>query len=148
MATRGLQTGALARVDTMNTEALNQFIGKPWKFWAFGPDAFDCWGLTVTAARVLYGVVLPDIPVNLARWPGTPAVAAAQLATGLWRELPAPRPGAVLALLDMRGRVRHASLCVGVDRVLHTTEGYTSRIEALRNVVAIAPAWKVYTWQP
>jgi len=132
----------------MNATLLNQFVGRPWAFWAFGPDAFDCWGLTVVAARGLYGIVLPDIPVNLARWPGTPAVARAQLATGHWQQLPVPQAGAVLALLDMRGRVHHTSLCVGPDRVLHTTEAMGSRIEPLRNVVALAPDWRVYAWQP
>lgn len=129
-------------------EILNSFVGKPWAFWKFGPDAFDCWGLTVVAARALYGITLPDIPVSLTRWPGTPAVADAQLRTGHWLELPHARAGAVLALLDLRGRVRHTSLCIGGDKVLHTTEAGRSRIELLRTVTMIAPAWKFYAWAP
>jgi cell wall-associated NlpC family hydrolase len=125
MAADGLQARTLAGIDSMNAldeNVLNRFIGKPWKFWQFGPEEFDCWGLTVTAARALFGIAMPDIPVNLAAWPGTPALAAAQLRGGQWEEVPEARAGAVLALLDMRGRIRHTSLCIGADKVPHTTE--------------------------
>ena len=129
-------------------EAIHQFIGRPWRFWAFGPDAFDCWGLTVVAARVLYGIKLPDIPVNLARWPGAPAVARAQLATGHWQRIETPHAGAVLALLNARNHLHHTSLMVGPDRVLHTTQARGSRIEPLRHVIATAHGWRLYAWHP
>jgi hypothetical protein len=40
----------------------SDLIGKPYKTGARGPDAFDCWGLVIEAARRA-GIELPDIDV-------------------------------------------------------------------------------------
>lgn len=132
----------------MSRLPMDAFIGKPWQFWTFGPDAYDCWGLTVTAARALYGLVLPDLAQDVAQRLGTPAAAREALQRPGWRALPAPAPGAVLALANLRGRVCHVGLCLDGDRVLHTTRGLRSRVEPLRTVCALQPTAKVYAWAP
>ena len=40
------------------TALINAYIGKPYKYGARGPDAFDCWGL-VLALRAALGLPVP-----------------------------------------------------------------------------------------
>jgi cell wall-associated NlpC family hydrolase len=126
------------------------FVGKPWRLGATGPDAFDCWGLVVTALRDLFGQAVPDLAEHLtiASVVETPQIAAVALGTGRWRELPLPQAGLVIALRDLRGAVRHVGLCLGCDIVLHTRRGFGARLEPLRLVEAPWAAGRFYRWAP
>lgn len=42
-------------------EFANKVIGKPWKRFATGPNAFDCWGLVIASFNEIDGVELPEL---------------------------------------------------------------------------------------
>ena len=46
------------------THWATDYIGKPWKVAADGPEEFDCWGLVVDIHRRFYGRELEIIPVE------------------------------------------------------------------------------------
>lgn len=112
---------------------VDQYIGKPWREGAAGPDAFDCWGLMQTAAADLYGLALPHLAATIA-------------GRRQWVETARLCPGHVVALLDNRGHPYHVGLYVGGGLVLHTIRNGGARLEALRAMAFHAPTWKAYRW--
>lgn len=43
------------------THWASQYIGRPWRYGAVGPDAFDCWGFVRTVQREHFSVDMPPI---------------------------------------------------------------------------------------
>jgi cell wall-associated NlpC family hydrolase len=48
------------------------FIGKPWRAGATGPDAYDCYGLARAASRALFGRDLPETLDDAQGWAPVP----------------------------------------------------------------------------
>lgn len=120
-------------------KGLTDFIGKPWRPVADGPDAFDCWGLTRAASLALFGRALPDLPDN---WHPT-----ADGATGLgWVELDRPEPGAVIALGNYAGAIKHVCLSLGGNQVLNTSKNIGAHVGALAFLQATYPVVRFYKW--
>lgn len=42
----------------------SQYVGKPWRKHARGPQEYDCWGLVQQLARRRLGVAMPDMQVG------------------------------------------------------------------------------------
>lgn len=122
----------------MNAD-LAPFLGKPWRPVADGPDAFDCWGLTRAASLALFGRALPELPDN---W--NPATASIP---GGWLELAGPGPGAVVALGNYAGAIKHVALCLDGGRVLNTTRIIGSHVGGLSILRGIYPVVRFYQWQ-
>jgi cell wall-associated NlpC family hydrolase len=90
-------------------------LGKPYRWGAEGPDAYDCSGLTLAAWRTA-GVHLPH---NAARqYAATAHLSSAQL-----------RPG---DLVFFYGRISHVGLYIGDGRMIHAPEfGEDVRVSAI-----------------
>lgn len=119
--------------------ALSAFVGKPWHPAANGPDAFDCWGLTRAASLALFDRALPDLPEN---WQVCDVVEA----PGGWIELDAPEPGAVVALGNYAGAIKHVCLSLGDQRVLNTGRVVGAHIGSLATLRNIYPTVRFYKW--
>ncbi len=115
------------------------FLGKPWRERAFGPDAFDCWGLTFVAARALFGLDFPPLQATAADALLVPTLRRV-------RVIERPKAGAVLGLMDMRGRLKHVALCLDEFDALHTTKALGSRIEPIASLTRFNPRAELYEW--
>lgn len=51
-------------LTTSHVTPLRDLIGLPWVAGAFGPDAYDCWGLFVAVQRDHFGRQLPMVDVD------------------------------------------------------------------------------------
>jgi cell wall-associated NlpC family hydrolase len=130
----------------MNRAALDAMVGKPWRFNAHGPEAFDCWGATLTGAREIFGLDLPDLPQCLRHLTDADRAARAALASGHWQRCP-PEPGAVMAFCDYHGRVTHAGLCLSPVEVLTASRELGVHVAPLWIVQAVEPRWEAYRWR-
>lgn len=100
-------------------------VGLPWREYATGPDAFDCWGAVFHGYREHLGVDLNrhlEIPTADAR-AFTEAVAA-EVATGHWQQLQQPEDGC-LVLLSQSRLFHHIGMWLDVNggRLLHAKQG-------------------------
>jgi len=97
-------------------------IGIPFLLGGRTSAGCDCWGLLWLAYGELLDISLPSLA------PGD--VDAVELAKTAWRQLP---PGAEAAgdvlLFRVQGWPGHVGLAVGRRRMLHVSEGTTSRVE-------------------
>lgn len=117
---------------------VSAFLGKPWRPVADGPDAYDCWGLTRAASYALFGASLPDLPDN---WhPDVEAVPQH------WRELDGPEPGAVVALGNYAGAIKHVCLSLGHGSVLNTGRESGAHVGSLAYLRRIYPVVRFYRW--
>lgn len=90
----------------MNTvEWINDVVGKPWKDRAYGPDAFDCWGLVIDSYNRLDKNPLPEVEGYSSGIPIEVAGAAEEL-TGDWEECEAEH-GAVFCVYNDVGSMIH-----------------------------------------
>ncbi|WKZ86349.1 C40 family peptidase [Ralstonia pickettii] len=102
--------------DAKTPEYLD-LIGVPFVYGGRGPDTFDCYGLVAELYRRA-GQPIPDY-----RSPTDLAVIAAMMAceAQLWREVPAPKAGAV-ALIRVGRHASHVGYCLDDMRMIHTWE--------------------------
>jgi cell wall-associated NlpC family hydrolase len=104
-------------------------IGKPYAPGGNGPEAFDCWGLVVEVRRRM-GLPTPvpvpgAVPRNQPRQ--TAALVHRALWSGLWRSVPVPVPGDLVAL-GSSGRAVAVHIGVVVPGgVLHAHEAAPGR---------------------
>ncbi len=121
----------------MSGHWVNEYIGRPYRVGADGPDAYDCWGLARAVQREHYGIELPviaevdrDEMLAVARaFRGHPEVSR-------WDMVGEPRDGDLVTL--GRGTVsHHIGIYVEADGggILHAVRGagvIWSRPSALR----------------
>lgn len=123
------------------------FIGKPFRAFAHGPDAYDCWGLVHTAARDLFGLHFP-VAVYASTEPGDVADAAAyMLRHRAWLPCDHAAAGRVVALCSLDGCVRHVGLCLDGARALHVTVALRSCVMPVDKLAALYPV-RFYAWAP
>jgi cell wall-associated NlpC family hydrolase len=115
------------------------FIGKRWAPVGDGPDVFDCWGLTRAASLALFSRALPSLPDN---WNPNAATVRAHG----WKELDAPVAGAVVALGNYAGAIKHVCLSLGGNAVLDTGRVTGSHLGSLRNLQSSYPVVRFYQW--
>lgn len=115
-----------------------EFLGKRWVPVGDGPDAFDCWGLTRAASRALFHRALPDLPDG---W--VPAVD--DIGVG-WCELPDIEAGAVIALGNYHGQIKHVCLALDHTRALNTSRESGSHIAQIRVLRETYPIVRFYQW--
>lgn len=119
--------------------ALADFVGKPYKPGADGPDAFDCWGLSRAASLALFNRALPSLPDG---WHPTFDEAIAQG----WEELEEPEPGAVMALGNYAGAIKHVCICLTGRSVLNTGRDVGAHVGPLSFLRSIYPVVRFYRW--
>ncbi len=71
-------------------DALQRYIGRPWRADACGPEAYDCKGLVIAVQRELWGRTVPPLEGTALAWRD------ACRSTGWAPTLHAPQPGDVL----------------------------------------------------
>lgn len=109
------------------------YIGLPWRSKAYGPDAYDCWGLVSHCLRAHYGL---DMPLHEAVPTGDVLrfshAVRDHIKTGLWQQQDEPAEGSVV--LMARGRIyQHIGLYTG-GRVLHSHEKTGVCLESLTHL--------------
>jgi len=109
----------------MDTQWLTECLGKPWRAYATGPDAWDCYGLVVHGFDQLHGVRLDrhiDVPTKQPT--AFMRAVAAEISTGKWQQIPNPAHGCVV-LLATGTRFSHIGLWLDINggRLLHSREG-------------------------
>lgn len=127
---------------------LAPFVGKPFAPFAHGPDAYDCWGLTFTAARDLFGLQFPRAVYASVQPDDVAFSARAMLVRRAWQERDAAAAGHVLALASYDGCVRHVGLCLDNARVLHVTRLLRSCVMPVHKLTALYPVARFYAWAP
>lgn len=112
---------------------LNHLIGKPFLDGARGPEAFDCWGLTVAAMR-LYGYSLPEFFVSA--FDCASIAGAIESQRYAWEELAAPLAGCVIVMkLGGQPYNNHIATFIGGGMVLHTRQKTGSIIERIEKPI-------------
>lgn len=84
----------------MRSSDVNDYIGRPWRAGARGPDAFDCWGLVWYTYKKHLGVELPNF---LGLDPSADPVLCARTINAAangpdWQPIPKPRHMCVAAM--------------------------------------------------
>lgn len=99
----------------------SEYLGKPWRNGAEGPDAYDCYGLVRAVYWDRYGVEMPAISADATKVLACLHAARDYSDYGQWEAVTVPQDGDVLLM----GSARHPHH-VGVlveGRVLHSVEG-------------------------
>ncbi len=117
----------------MDAATLNNFIGKPFKDGARGPDTFDCWGLTM-AVMLHFGYRLPDY--SIAAFDAAKIHDEIDNQRSAWQELAIPEPGCVVVMrFGCHGHINHVATYIGDGMMLHTREKTGSVIERVNSPV-------------
>lgn len=114
------------------------YLGKPWKAGARGPDCYDCFGL-------LYDVYRKLLAIEIA--PGTAeplcpssALAAIKASAGSeeWQRLKEPKEFCAVAM-GRRGAVFHVGIWTDADggNVVHSLEYSGVRVDSVRRLISL-----------
>ena len=117
----------------------NDLIGKPYRLGAKGPEAYDCWTLTVEAAK-RFGVTVPEIDcTGLAR--AEIGAIADEKRHNIAYEIDLPSDGDVLLSLRLGhiGTVLHGM-------VLHTHRKHGVLLERMESFRAMYKDAQAYRW--
>jgi cell wall-associated NlpC family hydrolase len=113
----------------MNHSAtIENYIGKPFRSGARGPDAYDCWGLVIDVYRRLYGIDLPDFDIAATAVHQIAGAIASQAAAPQWARiapaapLPTPCVAVLAAVPGHPNLVTHCAVHIGGGRLLHALE--------------------------
>lgn len=101
-----------------------EFVGKPWRSGAAGPDAYDCWGLVRAVMRCRAGLRVPV--VELADAKDVRLVHDAFLVASrydAWNRVETTPQELDVALMTQRRHPAHVGVWVAADRgrMLHST---------------------------
>ena len=104
----------------MSAVDINDLIGRPYRRGAYGPDAFDCWGLVIEVARRM-GRTLPPYWTAAALDREQQRALMSGEAQARTEQIPGPEEGALAFCLRrghigvvLNGRVVHAARGCGV----------------------------------
>jgi len=123
---------------------INDYIGKPYKVGARGPEFYDCWGLVCAIYKNALGVELPDWhrPHKLNGPQSITHFRNRAIQAGLGLEVEKPEDFCI-ALLD-RGRIAHHAGIFYAGGVIHCNDKLRgSRFDRLTN---FGPA-RFFKWQ-
>lgn len=128
-----------------------QYIGKPWKNGARGPEQFDCWGLLWWIYARHLGITLPLYPVDAKDVDTVNDLISAQT-SGLpgvsWTEIQAPTDMCAVAVGTVN-RFTHVGIYLAVDGglVLHCADGHSVTAQRVSLLMAHHKL-KFYQWRP
>jgi len=111
---------------TNHATPLRELIGLPWVAGAYGPDAYDCWGLFVTVQREHFGRHLPRVDVDATNLRSV--VRAFNRHPELENWVPVPQPELGDGVLISRKRLaNHVGVWVEIDGqpgLLHSAQAH------------------------
>ena len=118
---------------------VNDYINKPWRAYARGTDAYDCWGLVIhvlghhfnTFTHQHSSVITDDSE-------GITTAFYEELSSGQWKAIDTPEHGSVVVCWQS-GKVRHVGVYLAIDGglILHSKENKgvtTDRLPAFQQV--------------
>ena len=104
-----------------------QYLGKPWKDGAVGPDFYDCWGLAVWVLREHFNTPLPPRPAVLSE--DDKQVVKLMFGkdgnSSRWKAIEKPVDGCLVAMAGSKYSRLHVGVYLDVDggKVLHCQQG-------------------------
>ena len=112
---------------------LSQYIGKPFRWGARGPDAYDCWGLARSVMEQ-YGYKIPDYLYEPEDHAGiAKLVQYVEANNPLWVPTDDPIPGD-LVMMGPTPRLQHAGVLTE-EGLIHTSLRYGVLIQPLRRTI-------------
>lgn len=97
-----------------------QYIGKPWRLGATGPDEFDCWGLVCHVQRTHYGREMPPLAVYSSTPENMKSLHALLRRSPLKKTKDAPKDGDILVMYSCVGPHVGVALNIrGIVGILH-----------------------------
>jgi hypothetical protein len=111
------------------------YIGKPWKVAADGPDAFDCWGLVVEIHRRFFNRKLDIIPVEENNIKALIRTIDAHPERRRWDVVNSPREGDIALMRQSRHPI-HVGVWLDVDGggMLHCAQNCGVIFQTLHNL--------------
>jgi cell wall-associated NlpC family hydrolase len=108
-----------------------QYIGRRWKKYGRGPDAFDCWGLVMHLLAEHYGIVVEDVVVDgsntiarvRAMVANIPGAETSKMVD--WVQVEYPEDGDIVVMGNIHGVPSHCGLFLAImgGSILHCEEG-------------------------
>ena len=95
---------------------VNSVVGKPWVRFGNGPDAFDCWGLTVDSFATVDGLDIKRVKGYQDGYACATPLAEAEIGSGRWKPSQ-PMDGAVMVVSE-KGKPINFGRCI-MGGVLH-----------------------------
>lgn len=120
----------------MDTHWIRPLIGRPWRAYATGLDAYDCWGVVAHALRTQYGVEADrHLDVISGDDAGFHAAVLKEAGSGRWRQCDSPVDGCVVLMARMR-RFQHVGIWVDVNggRVLHSHQSAGVSLDSIQQL--------------
>lgn len=111
-----------------------EYLGRPWKNGADGPDAFDCYGLVRAVYRDRYGVEMPVVSADATRVLACLHAARDYADYSQWEAVTVPQDGDVL-LMGCARHPHHVGVLVE-GRVLHSVEGAGVLLQTVDSLAA------------
>jgi cell wall-associated NlpC family hydrolase len=111
-------------------------IGKPWRYGAQGPDAFDCWGFVRHVQATHYGVPLPEVEVP-STWPAVRELLEHHSEHRNWVKVDAPEDGDIVMMARSKipvhvGIALRANAVIGVLHCMQPSGVVFHRLPDLR----------------
>lgn len=121
------------------------FLGKPWKRFACGMDACDCYGLLIMYYRLVLSIDLGEVPTMC-------------IADGfdgrkhLWKQLERPHHGSLVMMYGDDGKASHCGVTLPDGRIIHCQGSEQSpgnvRISRLQSLQKIYNEVRFYAYNP
>lgn len=115
-------------------------IRLPWRAYATGPAAYDCYGLVWTVLRDQYGVdVDRHLEIESGNHRAMHRVILREQAAGRWQRLDRPVDGCVV-LLSTGEKFHHIGLWLDVNggRVLHSRQGRGVALDSMQQLASLS----------
>lgn len=108
----------------------SDLLGKPFRYKARGPDAYDCYGLAMEVCRRA-GIILPEWESVCER-----AAIHSEIQKGkhLFRELDSPRPYCLITFWVKPPDESHVGVMLWGNRFIHTMEKICVAVEPFHSV--------------
>ena len=112
-----------------------EYIGRPWKCAAAGPDAFDCWGLVVDIHRRFYNRHLTIIPVEENNLKALIQTIDKHPERQYWKSVTSPCEGDIALMRQSRHPI-HVGIWLDVDGggILHCAQASGVVFQDLNNL--------------
>lgn len=113
-------------ISTNHATPLRELIGLPWVSGAYGPDAYDCWGLFVTVQREHFGRHLPRVHVDATNLRSVVRAFNRHPERQSWVPVPQPELGDGV-LISRKRLANHVGVWVEIDGkpgLLHSAQAH------------------------
>lgn len=116
----------------IDSDFVNEMIGKPWVNRGESFNGADCWGVVILSFREIDSVELPQLKGYQNKKCKTSDAAKEAEQTGLFKRAQATN-GAIMTVHDNHGNITHVGRCL-CGRVLHSTESMGARWDTYASI--------------